>query len=210
MNDRELRGVLETVDTVMAGMTALLHPNLEGVLHDVGGDRIVRLWNPYSGRVEGGQSLLDAETLLELRSGEVMGPYEQVGVDGRPIASVSVPLMEGRYLLCVNIDRTAIVDAIGMLEGFVSSVKPQPPALFDKDWRSGINQVTDEWCRNNQRRRDSLTRAERMEIVGLLEDKGLFATRHAAAHAAKALGVSRATIYTLLKGVRDAGGSRLS
>ena len=188
----------------MTAIATLMHPNVEGVMHDVERDKIVRLWNPYSGRVVGGDSLLDSAMLQDLGSGEVIGPYEQVGIDGRPLVSVSVPVLDGRYLLCINVDRTAIDDAISLLANFVAAVRPRPSALFDKDWRSGINDLTEEWCRANRRRRDDLTREERLEIVTLLDDAGLFATRHAAPHAARALGVSRATIYKLLKSAREA------
>lgn len=193
---------LINIDHVVSGMIALFHPHLEAVLHDVTLNRIARIWNPYSGRSVGGESLLDAETVAAMRPGEVMGPYEQVAVDGRPVTSVSVPLLDARYLLCVNLDRSAITDAVSALRRFATAIEPQPAPLFEKDWQSGINQVVDEWCRNRQRRRDRLTRADRESVVSLLDDKGLFATRYAAAHVSRTLGVSRATVYSLLKEAR--------
>jgi aspartate/methionine/tyrosine aminotransferase len=50
---------------------------------------------------------------------------------------------------------------------------------------------------------------ERRVLIAHLDESGLFATRNAASHAARALGVSRATVYTLLKEVRVARAERL-
>jgi predicted transcriptional regulator YheO len=60
----------------------------------------------------------------------------------------------------------------------------------------------DEECRSRHLRRDRLTRPQRLELVRVLDEHGLFATRNAAAHAGAALGVSRTTIYALLKEAR--------
>jgi predicted transcriptional regulator YheO len=48
-----------------------------------------------------------------------------------------------------------------------------------------------------------LTRVQRLELVRALDERGLFATRNAAAHAAGSLGVSRTTVYALLKEARS-------
>jgi D-arginine utilization repressor len=94
---------------------ALFYPHVEAVLHDMSRNRIARIWNPYSGRSVDGESVLDAETLAAISSGEVMGPCEQVAVDGRPVTSVSVPLVDARYLLCVNLDRSPLTTLLMLL-----------------------------------------------------------------------------------------------
>lgn len=198
---------LDVIDGVVSAMVELLFPAVEAVLHDVRRDRIARIWNPYSGRKAGGPSLLDAAALAGVDQGAVMGPYDQVGVDGRPETSVSVPLLGGRYLLCMNFDRTPIVQVIEALQRIAAPSQPQPAPLFDRDWQSGINQVVDDWCRERHRSRQALDRNDRVAIVALLDEKGLFATRHAVAHVAQALAVSRAGVYTLRKAARDPGGA---
>jgi len=71
-----------------------------------------------------------------------------------------------------------------------------------RDWREQIALAVDERCREHGLDRRRLTRDQRGALVEHLDDRGLFATRNAADHAAHALGVSRATVYTLLKEVR--------
>jgi predicted transcriptional regulator YheO len=58
-------------------------------------------------------------------------------------------------------------------------------------------------------RRDALTRRDRVEIVRILDDRDLFATKNAAIHVASALGVSRATVYQLLREVRSGYSNQL-
>jgi predicted transcriptional regulator YheO len=86
---------------------------------------------------------------------------------------------------------------------FAAPVEDRPAELFDKDWREQILLVVDEECRSRHLRRDRLTREQRLELVRVLDDRGLFATRNAAVHAAAALGVSRTTVYALLKETRS-------
>lgn len=201
---------LANVDPIVSGVVALFYPHVEVVLHNVHANRIERLWNAYSGREVGGESLLDAESLLGAETGRVMGPFEQVAIDGRKIASVSVPLNDGQYLLCMNFDRAVISDAIEMLERFAVALKPQPAALFKLDWQNAMHTVIDEWCAEHQRNRSGLTRADRLDVVSRLDQHGLFATKNAAEHAGQALGVSRSSAYALLSEARAAAASHAS
>jgi D-arginine utilization repressor len=188
--------------SLIEGIVALLHPHAEVVVHDVAHDRIVALWNPISKRSVGDASLLN-ELPEHGRGTGVLGPYEQIGVDGHRITSVTVEIANGAGLVCINLDRFALDSAIDALQRFAQAITPQPAALFERDWRAEIARMVDEWCRQNQYNRDRLSRKQRTEIVRLLDDKGLFATRNAATHIATTLGVSRATIYSLLQETRS-------
>jgi D-arginine utilization repressor len=193
---------LSSFTPLIEGIVALLHPHAEVVVHDVKRDRIVALWNPISNRSVGDPSLLNE--LPEHESGfGVLGPYEKIGIDGHRITSVTIEIANGAGLLCINLDRFALDSAIETLQRFAQAITPQPAALFERDWREEIARVVDEWCRQQQVNRDRLKREQRAELVALLDDKGLFATRNAATHIATTLGVSRATIYSLLQETRS-------
>lgn len=60
-----------------------------------------------------------------------------------------------------------------------------------------------QWCRERALGQDTLSREARRELIGVLDVEGLFAVRGAASLAAEALGVSRATVYALLKETRS-------
>jgi D-arginine utilization repressor len=187
---------------LIAGIAALLHPYAEVVIHDVERDRIVAIWNPISGRKIGDRSLLNE--LPETAPGfGVLGPYEKTDVAGHRITSVSIEADDGRAMVCINLDRHPLDSAVELLRSFAAATQPQPPALFERDWRESIAGLVDDWCRQHLRRRDALTRSERVEIISELDHKGLFATRGAAAHAARSLDISRSALYELLKEARS-------
>jgi len=199
-------GWLEPHLPVCEAIVALLAPYAEVAVHDLRRDRIVGLWNPISERAVGDRSLID-ELPLYSDDARVIGPYLKVLADGRAVTSVSVVLHNAkgapRGLLCINFDRSPLDGMIDLLVRFAAPVEDRPAELFDKDWREQILLVVDEECRSRRLRRDRLTRAHRLELVRALDERGLFATRNAAAHAARALGVSRTTVYALLKETRS-------
>jgi D-arginine utilization repressor len=185
---------------MIEGIIALLHPHAEVVVHDIAQDQVVAIWNPFSKRKVGDPSLLGERPA---KGFGVVGPYEKVSVDGHRIVSTSIEIADGAALVCINLDRSPLDDAIGALRQFASAVVPQPPVLFERDWREEIQRVVDDWCRQEHASRARLSRGQRVEIVSLLDDKGLFATRNAGSIVAAALGVSRATVYNLMKEVRS-------
>jgi D-arginine utilization repressor len=191
---------------VCEAVVALFAPYAEVAVHDVRRDRIVGIWNPISGRKVGDRSLID-ELPPHPEAARVIGPYPKVLADGRAVTSVSVVLHNGkgapRGLLCINVDRSPFDSMIDVLVRFAAPVEDRPAELFDKDWREQILLVVDDECRSRRLRRDRLTRIHRLELIRVLDDRGLFSTRNAAAHAARALGVSRTTVYALLKETRS-------
>lgn len=194
------------VEAAVSAFVTLFYPHLEAVLHDVTSNKIVKIWNSFSDRTIGSSSLLETSLVGDLVAGEVLGPYSKVEADGRSMSSVSVPLEDNRLLLCLNFDRSVLDGAVDGLTRFAAAVQPQSRALFELDWRDGINELIDVWCRDHQRRRDRLVRADRREIIAAIDGKGYFGTRYATAHVARALNVSRATVYSLLKESRGIEG----
>jgi predicted transcriptional regulator YheO len=185
--------------------SALLHPHAEVVLNDIATDRIVGIWNPLSGRKVGDPAYV-ADLPADEGAGPLVGPYRKALVDGRELTCVTavVPGPDGapHGLFCLNLDRSALDGAAEVLRSFAAPVAALPDDLFSRDWREQIALTVDEECRNLGLRRDRLTREDRLALVGLLDARRLFGTRGAAEQAALALGVSRATVYTLLKEAR--------
>jgi predicted transcriptional regulator YheO len=197
---------LEPHIPVCEAVVALLAPLAEVAVHDIRRDRIVGIWNPISERRIGDRSLL-AELPRYSEDARVIGPYPKLLADGRAITSVSVVLHNARGvprgLLCINFDRSPLDGTIDLLVRFAAPVEDRPAELFERDWREQILLVVDEECRSRSLRRDRLTREQRLDLVRVLDERGLFATRNAAIHAGRALGVSRTTVYALLKEARS-------
>jgi len=196
---------LEPHVPVCEAIVALFHPFAEVAVHDIRRDRIVAIWNPISKRKVGDRSLID-ELPHRPEEARVIGPYPKVLADGRAITSVSVVLYNAkgarRGLLCIDFDRSPFDGTIELLSRFAAPAQERPPELPDRDWREQIDLLVDAECRARQLRRDRLTREQRLALVRLIDERGLFATRNAAAHAARALGASRSTVYALLKEAR--------
>jgi predicted transcriptional regulator YheO len=197
---------LEPHIPVCEAIVALFAPLAEVAVHDIRRDRIVGIWNPISARKVGERSLID-ELPPHAQDARVIGPYPKVLADGRQVTSVRVVLHNAkgapRGLLCINFDRSPLDGMIDVLVRFAAPVEDRPAELFDKDWREQISLVVDEECRSRSLRRDRLTRDQRLGLVRALDERGLFSTRNAAAHAGRALGVSRTTVYALLKEARS-------
>jgi predicted transcriptional regulator YheO len=191
------------VAATAAAVTTLFHPHVEVVLHDVNKDRVVAIWNAFSARKPGAESLLDPALLADVPPGQVLGPYEQVDRHGRRLSSVSVRVDQGRLLLCFNFDRSALDSAALVLAAFAAPRVEKPEALFHRDWRAHLNGLIDDWCRERDVTRTALDRGDRLALVGDLVDRGVFDTRNAAAHVAVALDVSRATVYAMRKESQD-------
>jgi predicted transcriptional regulator YheO len=196
---------LKAIEPACAAIAALLHPRAEVVVHELATDTIVAIWNPFSGRTVGDPSLLQ-ELPAHWSEQPMQGPYPKVELDGRALSAVSavVPDSSGepRGLLCVNLDRTPLEDAARALGALFAPTTAQPPELFERDWRDQIAAGVADYCAELGLPRERLTRAQRLELLRRLEQAGLFATRNAADHTATALGVSRATVYSLLKEIR--------
>lgn len=206
MPAKTLPNWLEPHIPVCEAVVALFHPLAEVAVHDIRRDRIVAIWNPITERTVGDRSFIDE--LPDYPDDErVVGPYPTVLADGRAITSVSVVICNAkgakRGLLCINFDRSPLDGTIELLTRFGAAVDERPPELFDRDWREQILLVVDEECRSRRLRRDRLTREQRLDLVRVLDERGLFSTRNAAPHAARALGVSRTTVYVLLKEARS-------
>ena len=197
---------LEPHRRVCEAIAALLAPLAEVTVHDIRRDRIVGIWNPISERKIGDRSLI-AALPPHTEDARVIGPYPKVLADGRAITSVNVVLHNAkgvpRGLLCIDFDRSPLDRTVDLLVRFAAPVEDRPAERPDRDWREQILLVVEEECRLRHLRRDRLTRERRLDLVRVLDERGLFATRNAAAHAAVALGVSRTTVYALLKEARS-------
>lgn len=188
-----------------AAISTLLHPHAEVVLHDLETGRIAGIWNAFSGRRPGMDSLVSDEP-EEIGADGVYGPYEKTGTDGRRLKSVTAVLAgeAGRAagLLCINMDVSHFEAAARLLSAFTGAPAPRPARLFAGDWREEINTALHDWLRGRGLALTALKRDERVALVAALDRRGLFATRNAADHLAGLIGASRASIYNYLADAR--------
>lgn len=190
-----------------AAIAALLAPQAEVVVHDLVSDRVAGIWNAFSKRQIGDPSHLGDDPEL-IGEKDVYGPYEKASPEGGRLKSISAILKDesGRRigLLCVNFDLAVFDQAVNLLNAFTRADQPRPEPIFAQDWREQINLAIRAFLQERGLTLKALDRADRVALMAYLEERNLFATRKAAQHVADALGLSRATIYSLLGDARKA------
>ncbi|MER6917206.1 PAS domain-containing protein [Streptomyces sp. NPDC000594] len=189
-------------EPVARAIALLLGPYAEVVLHDPETDRVLGIWNPTGSRRAGDPSYLGELAALDPAGRDVHGPYEKVLADGRRLSSVSAVLRapDGHpsAVLCVNLDRTPLERAAALLSSFGAPTEHRPEPLFEQDWTERIQHVVGGWVRDHGRPVERFGRADRLAVVRLLDEAGVFAVRRAVPVVAGALGSSRSTVYALL------------
>ncbi|OCO99001.1 MULTISPECIES: PAS domain-containing protein [unclassified Ensifer] len=189
-----------------AAISALLYPHGEVVLHDLRSGTIAAIWNCFSGRTVGEDSLIEEAFTAFGGKAVVLGPYEKTGADGQRFKSISAVLRnetgEAVGLLCINLDVSMIDTALKLLSAFAGAEQPRPRALFARDWREEINATLHGWLGERGLALSALKRGDRVALVAALDERGLFQTRNAVDHLASLIGASRASIYNYLAAAR--------
>lgn len=184
----------------------LLHPYAEVVLHDLATSKIVAIFNSFSHRESGDDSLLEEIEFDE--SKDIIGPYEKLNWDGRRLKSISVVIRSTAKavgLMCINLDVSKFDEFRKLFDLFMhpDSLMPQPQELFKDDWQEKINIYVHNHLRKHHKSLDNLDRSDKQELVEILNQSGAFKQKNAAAYIGKVLGISRATVYKYLSKLSD-------
>lgn len=190
--------------SVAEAIQGLLYPYGEVVIHDLKTGRIAAIYNNFSKRKVGDESLIEEmEDFKELP--DVFPVYSKVNWDGRTIKSSTATLRDkkGRPvgLLCINLDIShweAFHHLLGEWLGGRRE-KNQPVALFKEDWREKINLYVSDYLKREGVTLKMLSKEKKRELVQALHQEGAFRAKHAASYVADVLELSRATIYNYLR-----------
>jgi len=182
----------------------LLHPYAEVLIHNVKQNKIAVIYNNFSKRKAGNGSLLDNEEILT-QPIEVWGPYEKINWDGKRLKSITSAIRDddGKLigLLCINLDLSVLEKYQLLIESFIGSIKTskQPEVLFKDDWRERVNQSIHHYLKKHQLNLNTLTAAQKQQIIHHLYAQGAFDGKNTANYIAQVLGISRATVYNYLQ-----------
>ena len=202
--------LLERYAPVADGIAALFYPCAEVVIHDLRDQTIAYLVNNLSKLEVGGPSVLD-EVHYAAR-GRTIGPYEKLNWDGRRMRCVSNILFDDTGkpagMLCINFNIAVFEDVRATLDLFIKGGNlTDAPAedLFRDDWQDRINTYLHTWLRERQIGINALTREHKREIVEALHAQGAFRGRSSANYVAAVLTMGRATVYKILKQMKESG-----
>jgi predicted transcriptional regulator YheO len=201
MKNREL----ERYAGVAEAISLLLYPHAEVLIHDFATGRISAIYNSFSKRKVGDESLLEEE--LKVRElPDVFPPYAKVNWDGRPLRSVTATLRDAKNkpigFLCINLDISKWEEMSRFLTGWLEGIavsKERPEVLFKDDWQDKINTFVTDYMKQEGLSLKTITREQKKKLVQTLHENGAFLAKNAALYIADVLGISRATIYNYLR-----------
>lgn len=188
--------------SVGEAIATLLHPYAEVVLHDLRTGRIVRIWNSFTERQAGDLSNLKGAQDLFPDDQSILGPYEKALPSQGRTKSITAGLRgpDGELIgfLCTNLDVTLMDHAVAMLSAFASPELKRPEPIYRTDLQQHISYLVRDFSLRVNKPIDNLTRQERAELVAIVDKDGLFQARNSVTHVAKAMKISRASVYNLL------------
>lgn len=188
---------------IAEGLSNLLYPHAEVVIHDLKSNRIVAIFNNFSKRKVGDESLLQEE-LEDAKLLDVFPIYFKTNWDGRRLKCVSITLKDENGialgLLCINLDVSQWEEMGKYLLQWTQGLEgSQPEVLFKDDWREKINTYVSEYLKREKIVLKNLTKEKKKELILSLHREGAFSAKNAAFYIADVLDISRATIYNYLR-----------
>ncbi|UEJ81872.1 helix-turn-helix transcriptional regulator [Brachybacterium halotolerans subsp. kimchii] len=201
---------------VMEAIAAVGGPHCEVVLHDLSAGDLEHsihaiLHGEVSGRRVGGPSTnLGAEVLHDQSRDHNAFGYRARTADGRELISSSVYYRdhEGRIIaaLCINRDLTPVqgaMDALAaLLPASADDASSEPHELVVPNVSDVLDDMIAEAIAAVGKPAPTMTKADRIEVLRLLEGRGAFHIKRAAERVSARLGVSRVTTYGYLDEVR--------
>lgn len=190
---------------VAQAINLLLHPHAEVVIHDLNTGKIAAIYNNFSKRNVGDESLIEelsAETMLP----DVFPIYTKTNWDGKKMKSSTATLRDKKGdpigLLCINLDVSKWEEFRHLLDQWVNN-QNQPQVLFKEDWREKINLYVSEYLKRESTTLKVLSKEKKQELIKALHREGAFKAKNAASYVADVLELSRATVYNYLRIVHE-------
>lgn len=194
--------VLKEHFSVAEAITLLLHPHAEVVIHDLKTGKIAAIYNNFSKRKVGDESLIeDLPDSAELP--DVFPVYTKMNWNGRTIKCSTATLRDKNKkpvgLMCMNLDVSMWEEFRHLLDQWLGASSAQPEVLFKDDWRERINLYVSDYLKEEGIALRSLSKEGKQDLIKALHREGAFKAKNAAAYVADVLDLSRATIYNYLK-----------
>lgn len=190
--------------SVAQAINILLHPYGEIVIHDLKTRQVAAIYNNFSKRKVGDESLIeDLENYEELP--DVFPVYSKMNWDGRKMKSSTATLRDKKGkpigLLCINLDISKWDEVHHFLGEWLGSAgnQNQPEVLFKDDWKEKINAYVSEFLKREEVSLKALSKEKKRELIKALHREGAFKAKNAASYVADVLDLSRATIYNYLR-----------
>ncbi|WP_193158989.1 helix-turn-helix transcriptional regulator [Serratia marcescens] len=203
--------LLREAEKIVQALGVMFAPGCEVVLHDLTQpDRaIVAIANNLSNRRIGDAATeMGLERIASPEFPDVVQNYASVFPDGRPAKSTSIGLRnsQGRFVaaICLNLDVSIFNSVTAILQQLTAVVQSAAPQAAESARSlSDIAAAINAFAASHATQPRALSSEQRFQVVQQLKQQGYLQLRGAATMVAEALGISRVSVYNLLK--RDAG-----
>lgn len=201
---------LDLLKQIAVGIHKLFGNYSEVVIHDFSDleHSIIHMEGNISGRSIGGAAT--DLILMQVKQG-VIAPdahnYQTKLPNGRTLKSCTMYLRDevgnATGAFCINLDITAFQSFHHVLEDFVSSSQDEVHETLLDDIQSTIHKTLLETVRETDSNLPILSRDEKVNLIGRLDDKGIFQVKKSVPILAEELGLSRSTLYNYLNEIRN-------
>ncbi|MER5834083.1 helix-turn-helix transcriptional regulator [Streptomyces sp. NPDC002130] len=211
----ERDAILAALKPVVDGIAATFGPVCDVVLHDYRNPErsVVAVAGAVTGRTVGGA--MSEIGMRVLAGGDETSDelnYVTRTRNGTLVKSSTMVLRDSTGAvfgaLCVNVDVSAVKqvhDLLGALAGVGAAAPAElPTTTFGNDIDAVVDALVDAHQSQQRGSWAELDRAERLELFGGLDTRGVFAVRGAVEQVAARLGISRASAYNYLSRARAA------
>ncbi|CAI0863002.1 Uncharacterized protein conserved in bacteria [Serratia ficaria] len=202
--------LLREAEKIVQALGAMFAPGCEVVLHDLTqpDHAIVAIANNLSNRRIGDAATeMGLERIASPEFPDVVQNYASAFPDGRPAKSTSIGLRnsQGAFVaaICLNLDVSIFNSVTAILQQLTAVVQSAPQAVEGARSLSDIAAVINAFAASHATQPRALSSEQRLLVIQQLKRQGYLQLRGAATMAAEALGISRVSVYNLLK--RDAG-----
>lgn len=207
--------LVNSLKIVVEGIARTFGSRCEVVLHDLRdpAHSIVKIVNGHvSGRAVGGPATDFALKLMKNESPEKLFlNYPSFSKDGRPIKSTTMLFRdddgEPLALMCINYDLTDVQTLSTILtDTFQVNNNDQDGEVsenFEPDIISTLNNSMERIVIEYGKAVPSMTREDRIKVVSMLDEQGIFLIKGAVKFVAQKLRVSKYTIYNYLEQARS-------
>ncbi|MEG1548416.1 MAG: PAS domain-containing protein [Clostridia bacterium] len=201
--------ILDALCRTAEALATTFGRNCETVVHDFSSAdcRIAAIYNGHvSGRTVDSAATIYGGFISSYDCKELVPTNDYVNTmvvmhDGRRIKSTSINYIgkDYHYVLGVNFDTTTMFAAANVLRDIMKTDKDFDAApLTDQK----LNDALDYCLSMLGKAPDKLTKAERIQIVSMLNNNDIFSIQKAVPYVSERLGVSRYTIYNYLNEIR--------
>lgn len=200
--------LLREASKIVTAIGKMFYPCCEVVLHDLTQPKqsIIAIECPLSGRKIGEATTeLGLARINDPKFPEIVQNYPNAFADGRPVKSTSIGLKnsEGKFIaaICLNLDVSLFSSMQSILKQLISTelpvvaVKESLRAKTISDLREAIENFATQKNTNPR----NLSLKQRRELIGILDYSGFLHLRNAISTIAETIGVSRGSIYNILK-----------